>query len=275
MRKIFHDPNLQKEFDEKGFVFVPLLTEDEIEQVLKIYFDLKEEYRESSSKEGQTYELSFFGKGDFKRMLYDKISAFFQPKVDKILDNYIPLITNVFVKEPGTGEVPVHQNWTFVDEKKYTSVSVWCPLVDASRDNGALEAVPGSHKTVWDYRSPTIPWTFQDLFDPIKEKYMEPFKLKAGYAAILDDSILHFSSDNHTDKPRPAVQLIMHPADAPAIHYYMDDNSPEELEVFEVTPEFFFNIDISKKPEVKSLGKIPYHHKNLSEEELCELIGIA
>ena len=276
MRKIFHDPHLQKEFDEKGFVFVPLLSESEVAEVWQLYTDLKKEFGEVSSKEDQTYELSFFdNKPSFKQALFNRISAYFQPKVDQLLDRYVPLITNIFVKEPGKGEVPVHQNWTFVDEKEFTSVSVWCPLVDASRENGALEAVPRSHKVISDYRSPSIPWAFQDLFEPLKEKYMKPFELKAGYAAILDDSILHFSSDNHTDKPRPAVQLIMHPAEAPAIHYYREGNA-DELEVLEVTPDFFFDFNMNEKPtKGESVGKIPYRHVNLSEEDLRQRIGLS
>ena len=43
-------------------------------------------------------------------------------------------------------------------------------------------------------------------------------------AGIIDDSILHWSSQNDTPEVRTAVQLIMIPEEAQAIHYYRDED---------------------------------------------------
>ncbi len=63
--------------------------------------------------------------------------------------------------------MPIHQNWTFVDEDKFTSVSVWVPLCDVSRFNGTLEVVPKTHNTLTKYRSPSIPWVFAEPVDVV------------------------------------------------------------------------------------------------------------
>jgi hypothetical protein len=170
--------------------------------------------------------------------------------------------------------VPIHQNWTFVDEDKFTSVSVWIPLVDVSRANGTLEIIKGSHRVLAKYRSPSIPWVFDGLWDVLKEKYFEPILIKAGQAGILDDSILHYSSPNDTDHVRTTVQLIMVPADATPVHYHRDPAKPDELEVFEVSSDFFTEFDMKKKPEgVPAIGKVPYAYHKLSETELVEAIA--
>ncbi len=276
MRNIFTNPQLQKEFDKKGFVVVDLLTPSEVEQARALQTKYETKKFQDVPDYDITYKLSFFGENEaHKRKAFEEVNAFFKDKVDRFLDRYKPVMTNLFEKEPGTGEVPVHQNWTFVDESKYTSVSVWCPLVDVTHENGTLEVVPGTHKVMCDVRSPSIHVVFMDLIDIAKQKYMEPFNLKAGQAAIVDDGALHYSPVNVTSKPRPAIQLIMAPEDAQLIHYYKSKDSKEDkVEIYEVSPEFFFTFNITEPPQnVKRIGFKDYKHRDLTELELQQMIA--
>ena len=276
MRNVFKDQKLQQEFDEKGFVVLDFLTPGELEQARQLQQKNKTEKFQEVTGEDVTYKLSFFDTSiDHKRKMFNEINSFFKDKVDRFLDRYKPLLTNIFVKETGTGEVTVHQNWTFVDESKFTSVSIWCPLVDVSRENGALEVIPGTHKVLCDVRGPSIQVVFLDLIDVVKEKYMEPFIIKAGQVAVVDDSILHYSPINTTATPRPAFQLIMIPEEAQAIHYYKSKESKEDkVEIFEVNPDFFFNFSMTERPQnVKHIGFKEYKHHNLTEGELKEKIS--
>ena len=70
----------------------------------------------------------------------------------------------LLVKWPGQdGAMGTHQDWTFVDERRFRSVTVWCPLVDVEQRNGALELLPGSHRILTHARcSPSLPETYQD-----------------------------------------------------------------------------------------------------------------
>ena len=276
MRKIFHDEALQKQFDKNGFVIVDWLSAFEFSELETVLSDLKSEEKENLKTVESSYKLSFFNaNASYRSKVLATISSFFKEKTDRFLDHYVPLIINIFDKEPGGGEVPVHQNWTFVDESKFTSVSIWIPFLDASRENGGLEVVKGSHRVLTPFRSPSIPWVFNDLFNELREKYLEPLDVKKGKAAIIDDSILHWSSGNKTDKIRTAIQLIMHPAEATPLHYYRDSQFPEQLEVFEVDKKFFTSFNMKEKPQsVKSCGFIPYQYTNLDEEKLLERISI-
>ena len=272
MRQVLNDSSLEKQFHQDGFVTLNLLDTDKFNQLQQTIDDLNQSHKKDSTEENSTFKLSYFNKDlEFKQNVFKTLTDFFQPTIDKHLKNYKPLIINIFDKEPGKGEVTIHQNWSFVDEEKYTSVSVWIPLVDVSRKNGTLETVKGSHKVLCQYRSPSLPWVFDELSDILKERYLEPFEIKKGQAAIIDDGILHWSSDNNSDYVRTTVQLIMVPDDAQVIHYV---NKDDHVDVYEVDPLFFMKYDMKNIPEGYSvIGQKNLSLKKLNEKEFVEIVA--
>jgi ectoine hydroxylase-related dioxygenase (phytanoyl-CoA dioxygenase family) len=217
--------------------------------------------------------LSFFEKDiESKKKKFKAIYSFMKPLIDKHLYNYSPSIINLFNKEQGTGEVPIHQNWTFVDEKKYTSVSVWCPLQPVSHENGTLEVVPGSHKVISDYRGPSIPWVFDQLNEIMKTKYMVPLELQPGEVAVIDDSVIHYSGVNNTPTERKAIQLILKPAEVNTIHCFKDSPENDNINIIEVEDDYFFDFNMWEKPKAgknKDVISFPIH--KISENELIDL----
>lgn len=275
-KNIFKDIDLENKFNKEGYVTLRLLNNEELSELFALLDELKSHYDRKNVNTNSSYELSFFSNNpDFKKMVLDKVYAFFKPHLDNILDNYKPLIVNLFNKKPGTGEVPLHQNWTFVDESKFTSVSVWIPLCDVSRKNGTLEMVPGSHKTLTAYRSPSIPWVFTGLEKTIKKNYMKPLELKVGEVAILDDAILHYSGNNNSTMDRATIQLIMTPEIATPIHYYCTNLKKGDLEVYKVDSDFFANFNMHSKPEhVPLIDKINFKFSPIkSEKDFATLVN--
>jgi ectoine hydroxylase-related dioxygenase (phytanoyl-CoA dioxygenase family) len=90
----------------------------------------------------------------------------------------------------------------FADERKYSTVSIWCPLVDSFEENGTLQVVPGSHKRFGEVRGPMIPWELENIKHEIIKDYLVPLNIKAGNAIVLDDSIVHYSAINKTNDLR-------------------------------------------------------------------------
>ena len=88
---------------------------------------MDELYYESRTAEkhiDSDYDLSFLLQvQNIKHDCARKYHLFHEVLAETLVD-YEPLIVNLFFKEPGKGEVPIHQNWTFVDESQYTSVSI-------------------------------------------------------------------------------------------------------------------------------------------------------
>ena len=199
------------------------------------------------------------------------VYSFMKPLIDSIIVNYKPVMINLFNKHHGTGEVPIHQNWTFVDERIYTSISVWCPLQDVNRANGTLEVVPGTHKVICDYRGPSIPWVFDNLNDLMKEKYMLPLQLRFGQIAVIDDSIIHFSGDNNTESERKAIQLILKPEEATTIHCFKSDKSINEIHIIDVEDDYFFDFNMWEAPKGGTNRRTINHPIiKITERELIE-----
>ncbi|MCB9204966.1 MAG: phytanoyl-CoA dioxygenase family protein [Flavobacteriales bacterium] len=273
-RSILKDASLDAQFRKDGYVIVDFMDSDQVDKLIEIVDELRNDINSSDFSTETGYKLSFFNASEaFRKKVFDRISVFCQPFINQHLCSYEPLMINTFDKEPGTGEVPVHQNWTFVDEEVFRSVSVWIPLVDVTRDNGTMEIVPRTHLDVSATRGPLIPWAFSELVDSIKERYMTPLNLSLGQAAIIDDAIIHYTSQNDTNAVRSAVQIIAKPTEATAIHYHLPSDTSEHLEVFEVDSGFFQRFSMYSRPEgVPKIAEIPYGYRPLVKSTLDRLV---
>lgn len=275
MRAVFKDVEKEKEFQHRGYAHVPFLSEEEIKYLWDQFHELiiKSGGNIASGEtdidfEGDiTYDFTFIDKNpEYKKEVFRVIDEVFKPHYNRILNNFEPIIANYIRKMPNAGEVPMHQNWAFIDEEKATSVSIWVPLVDSHRGNGALEVVPGSHKRFGKNRGPLIPWELEGIKDQIIQNDLVTCDIKAGDAIVLDDSIVHYSFPNTTNQLRIAIQLILIPQEMPSLHYHRDfENNPNIIEVLEVDHEFYMQFNPWKKPaHTKRVGTIPYKEQTLS-----------
>ena len=273
-RRVLKNPKLQETFDRDGFVIVDLFSKEDFDGLKSVFNDVSKQTKDLQFNTDSHYKLSFFSTDqEYRNHVFQSISGFCSPIINQYLDQYQPLIVNTFDKEPGSGEVPIHQNWTFVDESKATSVSVWIPLIDATRVNGTMEVVIGSHRVLSAFRSPSIPWVFENIRHEIKTKYMEPINVTVGQGVILDDSILHYTSQNDSETIRSAIQLIMKPNDVPAIHYHLPSEDSKKLDVYEVDSEFFMRFNMHEPPkDVPKVNEFSFGQQFLSEPEFTSRI---
>lgn len=278
MRKVLNNDALNDEFVKKGYVCVPFISPAEVAELKQKFFETLPNSggQITTSETGVansrlvTYDFTFIDKNpEYKREIFNIITAFFKPHMDRLLANYRPIIANYIRKQTNTGEVPLHENWAFADERKCFTVSIWCPLVDSTVENGTLQVVPGSHKRFGEIRGPMIPWELDNIKNEIIEKYLVPLETKAGDCVILDDSIVHYSPINKTNDLRLAIQLICIPSEFPSIHYHMNPSvSMEQVEVLEVDVDFYMQFNPWKNPgNVKRIKTIPYKHRFIDEAE--------
>ena len=278
MRRVLIDKQLQKEFEEKGYVKIQLFSKDEINEFLSIHQNLHPDARFNTQEKNVKYHFTFLDENkDYKHKVFDHISKIIQPKIDTLLNNYEPLIINFVQKEPGLGEVPIHQNWNFVDETKYVSISIWCPLVDVAEINGTIEVVDKTHKIFRNIiRSPSIPWFFTGYEKHIINKYCKPIEVKAGEVLIFDDSIIHYSKPNNGTYNRLVIQIIAKPKEVQAKHYYLKKGFlKNEMQEMDVDKNFFLNFKyhITEKPEGEIRSKkIDYKLPKINKKRFEEIL---
>jgi hypothetical protein len=281
MRKVLNDDALNAEFIKNGYVRVPFISPEEIQLLTQHFFDTLPQSggqitADETGVDGTpliTYDFTFIDKNiAYKKQVFDMITARFRARMDQLLADYKPIIANYIRKKSDNGEVPLHQNWAFADEHKCYTVSIWCPLVDSTIDNGTLQVVPGSHKRFGETRGPMVPWELDSIKQEIISKYLVPLETRAGDCVILDDSIIHYSAVNKTSGLRLAIQLICIPSEMPSIHYHMNSGvSQEQIEVLEVDADFYMQFNPWKNPgNVKRIKTIPFRKGLIDEKEFIE-----
>jgi ectoine hydroxylase-related dioxygenase (phytanoyl-CoA dioxygenase family) len=110
------------------------------------------------------------------------------------------------------GVVAWHQDYSYwTRTKPMTHLTCWIALDDATRDNGCLHYVPGSHR--WDLLpKPALAGDMDAIESVLSAEQRECFKpvaieLKTGMATFHHPLMLHGSFENNTEGPRRAAVI--------------------------------------------------------------------
>ena len=169
----------------------------------------------------------------------------------------------------------VHQDMTLVDESKFTGINIWVPLIDLTDENGTLEVLPKSHRLFPTYRGASIPGIYYDCNEEVK-KYLIKLYPKAGEAVFFDQSIIHFSEANRSDKIRIVTNTYFTHKEATFCTCYWHKDYGSKVEVFEQDETFMtdfeqFGENIHDRPKIgKSLGLKEYDFPKLNADILAE-----
>jgi ectoine hydroxylase-related dioxygenase (phytanoyl-CoA dioxygenase family) len=256
-KQLFKDPGLQSEFDRNGFVVIDLIEQLHIDELQEFYAGLQN----APTPEGG-FQVSLDNPDpNFVRGISERIMAAAGPSVDQHFRDY-QIFTASFVtkgKNP-RGVVPPHQDWTFVDESRFWSATIWCPLVNVASDNGALALLKGSHLLYDHVRpspSPQYAPPFKDQLFTIFP-YMQIVALRAGQAVVFNNQTLHASPPNTTNQTRVAFGVGITHRDAQLRHYYLlPEQSEPLLEGYEVSPSFFFSYNNARLSALQQRGERP------------------
>jgi len=92
-----------------------------------------------------------------------------------------------------------HQDWRSM-QGSLDSVVVWLPLIDITKDLGALELIPGSHK--WGLLAADIIDGYGNLRDAIDESERVSAEVEQGDALFFSTLLVHRSGTNTTNSIR-------------------------------------------------------------------------
>jgi len=106
---------------------------------------------------------------------------------------------------------PAHQDWRSMQGSMNATV-VWIPLMDVKKDVGALQVIPGSHKSGL---LNTVRNKWYRQLDTYKEEDFVDVEMEKGDALFFSGFLIHRSGNNILDKMRWSCQFRYNDLDEP------------------------------------------------------------
>lgn len=218
---LLRDPDHQAAFERDGYVVVPLLESDEVSELAALYHDLTPEHGPAflSTADTEDYEYRVAVDAGIRRISERAVQATF--------DDARMCLGVFLVKEPSDsddGTVPVHQDWAMVDEDRFYSAGVWCPLVDTDEANGVIHFVAGTHRLGPTWRGPHLPTCYPELDEEIIAHHLTPVPCRPGEGIVHDGRLVHWSPPNRSSEIRLVAGLRIISTGAELLHYDIEED---------------------------------------------------
>jgi hypothetical protein len=154
----------------------------------------------------------------------------------------------------------VHQDWSVVDETRFTSATIWIPLQAVDETNGALRVLPRSHLFFDYYRSNNIPVCYRGSEQLLWDQ-MITIPMKCGEAIIINHAIIHASGLNRSNSERVVLAYGIVSDGTGLRYYHREKNSPnEDVEVYDMPEDFFLKYhNIGNRPVIGTRIKTITH----------------
>jgi hypothetical protein len=262
--QIFKNPELDFQVKKDGFVVLPIFGKEQQWKLKAVYENIRPKGVRGF------YTTYYLIDLEPKKYIFEKIDNEIKGFVKRTLIDYSLLSANYVVKESHDKKtvVPLHQDWSFVDEKKFVSLSVWCPLIDAGASEGGLAVVPGSHRLTCHIRTRHDKGPLSEVFRVLEREHSIQLKIKAGHGVLFDTRLVHGSPmPNSGGLRRIAVNCVLRPKKAALFHSI--GIAPNKIETFRVDEAFFLGVfpGMSMKKEW-SIGVQDYPSTKLTQRHV-------
>lgn len=268
--RAFADDRLQANFARDGYVVVRLMDGDRARALGAQCRDLLP--ADIPAHENVTYIYTDEPDLEWIERLAGPV---FEEGMMPFLSDMKRLHPSVIVKPAGERAVPPHVHPIFTLDQRLPTVFCWCALEDMSEENGMMQVLPGSHKLF-----PIMPMYGQEPYflkawSSIEEK-MQSVCLKAGEAMLFDESLIHASFPNATDRHRIALATHCIPAATDPIALFPAGSG--QYAVYETGRDFGYQYHIRPEPidppdHWRMLGYVDDIHRQVGAEEFWDRLN--
>lgn len=273
--RFFRDEALQDEFNRNGYVTLDLLSPSEVASLRGEHERLMKSRQEGRGRQ-HLYESSRTHDLEWNLEVSSIIRQALLEPVKRYFQNHELFGGTFLLKVPKVSTLlPLHQDWSVVDEDRYQSLFVWCPLVDTGPENGGLFVLPGSHAYFHNYRSGSMPSRRILPEGKIKEHIVD-LVLPAGRGIAYADRLFHGSYGNTTDQARIVFTARVNQQEAELLYYHKVD--ADRVDVIRASPIFYLKdgegLDRGELPEgCEAIRTLAYRYEPVTEHDLIAKLG--
>jgi phytanoyl-CoA hydroxylase len=147
----------------------------------------------------------------FKSFSYSKEMKY----IAKMMGYLSPILVQsmyIFKNPRIGGEVGPHTDNTYIRTNPLSCAGIWVAFDDASKENGCMWGVPGSHKTPTDYFLKLDKTGTKTYYEPANAPQYDisnavPLEVEKGSVVLLHGDFVHFSHPNTSSQQRHAYTL--------------------------------------------------------------------
>lgn len=146
----------------------------------------------------------------------------YEPTV-ALFEGYTPFLYTFLAKFPGDNSaLGIHRDWMYIDERRGDrSFILYIALEDQMAENGAIRFLPRSHRLHGPLCGTRLIWPWLMNRNVIRDRQLE-LPLRAGEAAVWDNSLIHSSGPNSSGELRLAVGVWFRPVEVGLAHFSRD-----------------------------------------------------
>lgn len=243
MREVFISEKLNSQLFQDGYIIIDQTQDNICKEISHIF----SQYHSEHTRKGFS-TTHFSSDRKYKEEVLAVSKEIFDCYFSHLFNSYEVIFSNLMVKTPDSEAIlPVHADWTYIDEKQGPALSIWIPIQDITEENGAFGVIPGSHHLYVEKRGPEIVSPYR-VFDYIlKEKKGVLLPIRKSQAIIYDLRLLHFSLPNLSENTRVAINITIVPKGSELVHYTMKEDKIYKYE--HLDEEFFLNYHAHQIPE--------------------------
>jgi len=244
------DLGLAEQLARDGYArFGTVLDRTECDQILATFEEVTARLGRPIGDEW--FPTSFLPDPTLRAFIDQELKAVVLPRLEGLIDMSVlePVRIDYSVKPPGPhSHLGPHQDFSIVDEREWTSLYMWIPLIDTDAENGTLHVLPGSHRFTNTVRSRHVPAVFDPVLDEIEARSVA-LDCGAGELVVMVSGVVHFSPPNRSPAVRLAAHGILKPKAAPLVFYFADEDTPDgQVEVYEVGIDQYIELALGDRP---------------------------
>lgn len=231
-RRTFESAALEAAFAEQGYVVVPGLERPEVEALTEFF------WTQLAALSTAERTVAWGAPFEHRKAENARILRAVEPKLGHLFADHRMLFGHFISCWPTQDGVPLHQDWTTVDETRFRAVNFWLPLTDLEGQTSKMCVLPGGHRHGLTWRSDNVHTDVEPLWPDLRAQMVDVI-VEPGQAVLFSTELLHASSRNESERPRINVTGLAVPREAQLYYAAGPEDAQRRPRLIEIDDDWY------------------------------------